>query len=311
MRRSLIALMLIFTPLSYAENQDDPWEGWNRGVFEFNETVDKYAARPLAMAYRNVTPQAVDNAFSNVFGNLGEPLVIINDLFQLKFAQAASDTGRFLINSTIGLLGIFDVASHIGLEKHDEDIGQTLGYWGLNSGPYVVLPFLGPSTVRDASGLAIQYSLPSDIDVLKQTMDESQVFYSPTFLKFLDLRADLVPAEGLISGDKYSFVRSLYLQRRQYLINDGKVEDEFSDEFEDEWEDDEFESESIDEEAFSEEELSLDDGSREIIEDENQTTQPVDSNASPQASDAVLDEVPVMNPSPEPESSEVDGEAIN
>ena len=136
------------------ELEVDPWQGFNRAVFEFNETLDQYVAKPVAQGYQAVTPQFVDTGISNFFSNLEDVLIIANDILQLKPMQALSDTGRFLVNSTIGIFGFFDVASHIGLEKHNEDLGQTLGYWGVGAGPYVMLPVLGPSNLRDAFGLA-------------------------------------------------------------------------------------------------------------------------------------------------------------
>lgn len=224
--------------LAYGADERDPWESWNRKVFAFNETVDYYTAKPLAQAYRNVTPQVVDDAITNVFSNLGEPIIVVSDLAQGKFLQALSDTGRFLINSTIGILGIFDVARHLGMPKHNEDMGQTLAIWGVDSGPYLILPFLGPSTIRDASGFAIDVWALDPLDPQSQALENTELYYSTVFAEYLDIRADLIPAEGIISGDRYSFIRSLYLQRRDYLINDGQVEDEFGDDFEDEFEDD-------------------------------------------------------------------------
>lgn len=238
MRAFYLLLMLCVSTGVYAENEQDPWEPWNRKVFEFNDTLDAYALKPVAEAYRNVTPQVVDDAISNVFSNLGEPIVIISDLAQAKWGQALSDTGRFLINSTIGILGIFDVARHLGMEKNNEDIGQALAYWGVESGPYVVLPILGPNTVRDTAGFAIETFALSDIDPQLLAIDDTTTYYSSVYMEYLDVRADLIPAEGLISGDRYSFIRALYLQRREYLVNDGVVEDEFSDEFEEDFEDD-------------------------------------------------------------------------
>lgn len=241
MRFAIIMLAAVFTlvgqPQIALANDQDPWESWNRKVFEFNETVDYYSAKPLAQAYRNVTPQVVDDAISNVFSNLGEPMVVVSDLAQGKFLQALSDTGRFLVNSTIGILGIFDVARHIGMPKHDEDIGQVLATWGFGSGPYLVLPLLGPSTVRDASGFAIEVYPLGDVDPKSQVLENTEVYYSTVFAEYLDIRADLIPAEGIISGDRYSFIRSLYLQRREFLINDGQVQDDFDDfdEFDDEF----------------------------------------------------------------------------
>ncbi len=236
--RLMSLLLCMSLSLCVQADEQDPWESWNRSVFEFNDTVDYYSLKPVAQAYRNVTPQVVDDAISNVFSNLGEPVVIISDLAQGKFLQSLSDTGRFLVNSTIGILGIFDVARHIGLEKHNEDIGQVLAYWGVSSGPYLVLPLLGPSTVRDASGFSIETFGLSSVDVRKQTIDSTELYYSTVYAQYLDIRGDLIPSEGLISGDRYSFIRSFYLQRREYLNNDGEVEDDFSEEFDDEFEED-------------------------------------------------------------------------
>ncbi|MCP5334405.1 MAG: VacJ family lipoprotein [Oceanospirillaceae bacterium] len=214
--------------------KEDPWEPFNRSMFQLNENLDYFAAKPLALAYRNATPQKVDDSITNVFSNLGEPFNALNNALQGKFSHAAGDLGRFVVNSTVGLLGIFDVASHIGLAKHNEDFGQTLAYWGVASGPYLVLPVLGPSTVRDTAGFGTETFLWNGIDPLDRSLPDERLAYSTTLVKYLDIRADLVPAEGIISGDKYSFLRSLYLQRRTYLINDGVVEDEFSEDYGDE-----------------------------------------------------------------------------
>ena len=251
MRAVGILILLFCSSITVAEHPDDPWENWNRGVFEVNETLDKYAAKPVAQAYRNVAPQVVDDAITNVFSNLGDPLNAVNALLQGKFTQALSDTGRFVVNSTVGLLGIFDVASHIGLDKHEEDFGQTLAVWGVDSGPYLYLPVLGPSTVRDASGLAVDTFGFSAIDPLSMSIDEQRTYYAAVFTKYVDIRADLIPVEDLVIGDKYSFLRTIYFQRRNYLIHDGVAGavaneaedafDDFVDEFED-FDDDEGES---------------------------------------------------------------------
>ncbi len=236
----MVAVLLAFTGVAYAEDayNPDPWEGFNRRVFAFNEIMDKYVARPLAQGYQYVTPQDVDDSVTNFFRNLGDVLVIVNDLGQLKFGQAASDTGRFLINSTVGFFGFFDVASHIGLEKHDEDFGQTLGYWGVGTGPYLVLPVLGPSTLRDTGGKALDFvSGLSYTDIAETRAQSTGLFVTSS----VDFRADLISSESLITGDKYVFLRSFYLQRREYLVNDGVVEDDFEDfdDFDDEeWDED-------------------------------------------------------------------------
>jgi phospholipid-binding lipoprotein MlaA len=213
------------------EFEVDPWQGFNRAIFEFNETLDQYVAKPVAQGYQAVTPQFVDTGISNFFSNLEDVLIIANDILQLKPIQALSDTGRFLVNSTIGLLGFFDVASYIGLEKHNEDLGQTLGYWGVGAGPYVMLPVLGPSNLRDAFGLAGDTLSGLGYTNIAETNAQAGGLW---LLRNIDVRADLIASEGLVSGERYSFFRSFYLQRRAYLIADGMVEDEFD-------EDDDFE----------------------------------------------------------------------
>ncbi|MCV6623633.1 MAG: VacJ family lipoprotein [Cellvibrionaceae bacterium] len=212
------------------ENPADPWEGFNRGVFAFNDTIDGAVVKPLAKGYKAVTPDVVETGVSNVFSNLGEVGNIVNGLLQFKIGQASNDTGRLLINSTFGLAGLFDVAKHMGLEKGTgEDFGQTLAAWGVDSGPYIVLPFLGPTTLRDGVGL------PAD-SYLNPVSHIDHVPTRNTTLgtELLDTRASLLGAEGAISGDKYSFIRDAYLQRREYLINDGQVEDDFGADLDDE-----------------------------------------------------------------------------
>jgi phospholipid-binding lipoprotein MlaA len=207
----------------------DPWESWNRKVFGFNDFVDRYTLSPAAKAYRYVTPDPVENGVGNVFSNLSEITNIINGLLQFKLVQAGSDTGRFVVNSTVGLLGVFDVATGLGLEKTREDFGQTLGYWGIGPGPYVVLPFMGPLNLRDGLGtFADSYTdLVRDVDHIPTR----NKLYG---LRLIDVRARLLAAEELVSGDRYTFVRDVYLQRREFLVNDGEVEDSFG---EDDWED--------------------------------------------------------------------------
>lgn len=239
LRTVRLTMLLLITSFSINtlanEVDEDPWQGFNRSVFVFNEALDKHVAKPVAQGYQKITPEFLDTGISNIFSNLEDVLIVVNDVFQLKPIQALSDTGRFLINSTIGLLGFFDVASHIGLEKHNEDLGQTLGYWGVGAGPYVMLPVLGPSNLRDTFGLAgdsfsgLTYTRFAETDL--QALGLITV-------KGVDLRADLIASEGLISGDRYIFLRSFYMQRRAYLIADGVVEDEFDDDFEEDFEDD-------------------------------------------------------------------------
>lgn len=223
----LYSLFCINIQVHAEEYEADPWQGFNRTIFEFNETLDQYVAKPVAQGYQAITPDFLDAGISNFFSNLEDVLIVVNDVFQLKPMQALSDTGRFVINSTIGLLGFFDVASHIGLIKHDEDLGQTLGYWGVGAGPYVMLPILGPSNVRDAFGLAGDSLSGLGYTSIANTNAQIGGLW---LLRNIDARADLIASEGLVTGERYTFFRSFYLQRRAYLIADGVVEDEFEDE---------------------------------------------------------------------------------
>lgn len=202
---------------------EDPWEGFNRKVYVFNDTLDTYALKPLAKGYRAVTPDPIENGISRMFSNLGEIVNVMNDLLQGKFSQAGNDTGRFLVNTTVGLVGFFDVAQHAGMPKSDgEDFGQTLGTWGVSSGPYVMLPLFGPSTVRDGPAKIVD-QLVNPINEIDHVPTRNVVYG----VNIISNRAELLKAEELISGDKYSFIRDAYLQRREYLLNDGNVEDDF------------------------------------------------------------------------------------
>lgn len=233
--RVLFLLMLLASPLALATSDQDPWEGFNRAIFAFNDRLDRFIVRPAAVAYGKVTPTAVDQSVTRVFSNAGEPMVVINDLAQLKWKQALSDTARFIINTTVGFFGIFDVATPLGLTKHSEDFGQTLGYWGVGSGPYIILPFLGPKTLRSLTGDIVDQGVGIDSDRVITQSDERLGLFG---LRLVDLRSDLIPSEGFISGERYTFIRSAYLQRRQYLVNDGIVFDDFDDDFDDEFYDD-------------------------------------------------------------------------
>ncbi|MDR5867133.1 MlaA family lipoprotein [Halomonas koreensis] len=207
---------------------DDPWEGFNRGVFAFNETVDRYAVKPAAQGYRFVTPDPVETGIGNFFSNLGEVSNALNSLLQGKGANAGIASGRFLINSTVGVLGLFDVATRLDLVGREEDFGQTLATWGVGEGPYLVLPLLGPSTVRDTAGLPVDWYT----DPVSHVEDDT-VRYSLRGLEIVDTRAGLLDQEQLIRGDRYSFIRDSWLQRRRFEVNDGELgEDPFaSDDF--------------------------------------------------------------------------------
>lgn len=202
----------------------DPWEPVNRAVFRFNDTLDTYALRPVARGYDRVMPQFLNDGVTNVFNNLGEPKNLVNNLLQGKMRDAGIDTARFLLNTTIGVVGVFDVATRMGLPRNDEDFGQTLGAWGVDSGPFVMLPFFGPSTVRDAGGRAADglagYSYRSQMDHVPSRN-------TATGVDVVDTRAGLLSQERLIRGDKYRFIRNAWLQNREFKVRDGQVEDDF------------------------------------------------------------------------------------
>ncbi|MCW3150401.1 VacJ family lipoprotein [Stutzerimonas stutzeri] len=202
--------------------EEDPWEGFNRAVFRFNDTLDTYTLKPLAKGYQKVTPTFLEDGIGNVFRNLDDVVVLTNDLLQGKVHEAGIDTSRILFNTTFGLLGFFDVATRMGLQKNDEDFGQTLGVWGLGNGPYVVLPLLGPSTVRDAAG-----RVPDSFLQPYPHIDHVPTRNVTRGVEVVDTRAELLSAEKMITGDKYIFVRNAYLQNREFRTLDGQVEDDF------------------------------------------------------------------------------------
>ncbi len=201
----------------------DPLERLNRGTFAFNQSLDEAVVRPVLRGYRKVTPRVVRTGISNFFANAEYPIVIVNNLLQGKFGPAAYDTGRFLLNTTLGVGGLFDPATGAGLERNNEDFGQTLGRWGVPSGPYLMVPFLGPYTLRDGlGGLADDFAEPRHY--LEDDSTRGWLWAGGQ----LNRRAGLTEAEAILdrSGDPYAFVRSAYLQRRQYLVTDGASSDE-------------------------------------------------------------------------------------
>ena len=219
-------LFLFFiSTFSIAEDEDaneDPFESTNRIVFEISDDLDTMIIRPVAEIYRDVTPRFIKNSVTNFFYNLSEVDTIINQLLQGKIVLAGQDSLRFLINSTIGIVGFVDVASRVGFERHDEDFGQTLGYWGVPAGPYVFLPLIGPSTIRDSFSKPTSWFLSGNLSV---SDEEAKIFIN--LLDAVETRERLLVAEKLIVGDKYEFVKSVYLQTRNDLVFDGEVEDEF------------------------------------------------------------------------------------
>ena len=199
----------------------DPWEGLNRRTFAANDFFDRILLRPVARGYVKVVPRFARQGVRNALANVATPLVAVNQLLQGKGVKAASDTGRFLINTTLGLGGLFDPATRFGLKAHNEDFGQTLQVWGLGTGPYLVAPLLGPTTVTDAIG-SILGGFASPIRLVNDT--QSQIIIR--VVSVVDLRAGLLSAESLLSGDKYLFLRDATLQRRAFLVKDGKVDED-------------------------------------------------------------------------------------
>ena len=198
----------------------DPWQAWNRKVFAFNEAIDEAVLKPAAQAYRDVVPALVRRGVGNFFGNIGDIWIGVNNLLQGKVTDGLSDGGRVLVNSTVGIFGLFDIATELGLEKHDEDLGQTLGKWGIGDGPYLVLPLLGPSNVRDTFGLIGDLTA----DPVWQ-VEEVATRNSLTGLRFVSKRAQLLGADTTAEQaalDKYGYLRSFYIQYRLNQVYDGQ-----------------------------------------------------------------------------------------
>jgi phospholipid-binding lipoprotein MlaA len=220
---ALCASACVTLPPNSQRVPQDPWESWNRGVYRVNDAVDRGVAKPVARAYVRVVPRPIRTGISNFFDNLETPTVMVNDALQGKFGASANDLGRFLLNSTVGLGGLLDPATSAGLNKNNEDFGQTLGHWGVHPGPFVELPLLGPSDLRDApSKLVDTYTNP------KQYIRNTGVKYGLWGLGLVDTRARLLPLDDTLQHvyDPYAFIRDAYLQRRAYLVSDGKVTEE-------------------------------------------------------------------------------------
>jgi phospholipid-binding lipoprotein MlaA len=227
MKKFLFIFPLLAAPLILAE-VNDPLEKVNRTFFNINEKVDEVALKPIALTYSK-TPDPIKNGITNFFRNLKEIDNTLNQVLQGKPKYAVNDLSRFLINSTLGIGGFLDPASAMGLERHDEDFGQTLGLWGVSPGPYLMVPFLGPSSTRDL----LSRPISSFLEVTFH-MDDSNVRLSLSALDAIETRERLLEVESLLSGDKYNFVRDSYSQSREYEIKDGlNVEDAFTDDMDD------------------------------------------------------------------------------
>jgi phospholipid-binding lipoprotein MlaA len=197
----------------------DPLEGYNRGVHKFNTVVDDALFKPIAKGYKAITPEPVDRGVTNFFNNIADVNSAVNNLFQFKLSRFGSDLGRVAVNSTVGILGLFDVATNMGLPSYKEDFGQTFGYWGDVDSPYLVVPLLGPSTVRDSVGRVGDALVDPFFSVNKD-----RVYWGFVALRVIDQRADLLTAGKILEEaavDPYSFVRDAFLQRRRSQIFDG------------------------------------------------------------------------------------------
>ena len=220
--RTCVWASLAVAPMAANAADEDPWEGVNRAIFRFNDTVDTYALKPIAQGYEFITPQFLEDGIHNMFKNVGEVTNFANDVLQAKPAAAGVDTARLIFNTTFGLLGFFDVGTKMGLQRNDEDFGQTLGHWGVASGPFVMLPLFGPSTVRDAFA-----KYPDTYTQPWRYIDHVPTRNTALGVSLVDTRASLLSAEKLINGDKYIFIRNAYLQNREFKVKDGKVVDDF------------------------------------------------------------------------------------
>lgn len=218
-------LWLTFSTTIMAKDVD-PFEGSNRAVFEFNQTLNENLFEPVARTYKESMPETAQNRVSDFSSNLDDISTLGNEILQFELFDSVSIFGRILVNSTIGLAGLFDVASDIGLEKTDEDFGQTMAVWGVPSGPYVVLPILGPSTMRDSAGTYVDITKNINVDKALNATEETTLLLT----RAVDTRVKLLPATDLLknSDDVYIATRSSYLQKRQFNIFDGNppIEDD-------------------------------------------------------------------------------------
>lgn len=224
---SLVALIVgcASIPAGVPPSPDDPWEPFNRSVFEFNEGLDKYVLKPVVTGYRFVLPEFIREGVYNFFSNYNDIYTALNNLLQGKPDFAFNDLMRVVVNTTMGLGGLIDLATPGGLEKHKEDFGQTFGVWGVPSGPYVVLPFFGPSSVRDTFGTVADL----ETDYLFKYIPDVGLRNSLTGLRVVNVRNTYYEAGDLLDGaaiDKYSFLRDAYIQRRKYQINEGRDDEE-------------------------------------------------------------------------------------
>ena len=220
-------LFLIIFSTSIFSTEVDPFQEINQKTHNFNLVLDEQLATPVARIYKKVTPDVVEKSITNFTHNIEDLSIAINNILQGKINNGISDLLRFTINSSLGVLGFFDVASNLGFEKHDEDFGQTLATWGMGAGPYIVLPGLGPSNLRDTLSM-----LPDAFLTPLYIIDHDRTSYSLTAIDIVETRARYLGLESVVIGDDYLFYRDAYLQSREFDILDGEVSEEF-DEFDD------------------------------------------------------------------------------
>ncbi|MBI4193758.1 MAG: VacJ family lipoprotein [Betaproteobacteria bacterium] len=221
--RAFVACGVVFLALlggcASTGNPRDPLEPINRGIYHFNDGVDTVLLKPAAEVYRGALPQFIRTGVHNFFSNINDVIVALNNLLQAKFLNAASDVGRIVVNTTVGVLGVLDIATELGLEKHNEDFGQTLGFWGIGDGPYLVLPILGPSNVRDAFGTLVDFKT-DPLTYVDPTRDRNVLWG----VRAVNRRAELLDTTSILETaalDPYEFLRDAYLQRRRNLVHDG------------------------------------------------------------------------------------------
>ena len=217
-----LILLLLLSPFTFAEV--DPFQNINEKTHNLNQTLDLQVASPVARFYKRITPDFLEKGITNFTHNIEDLSIGINNILQGKFNEGLSDFSRFTLNTSIGLLGFIDIASDLGLTKHDEDFGQTLAVWGVPDGPYLVLPGLGPSTMRDTLAM-----IPDAFLTPLLLIDHDRTSYSLTAIDLIDTRARYLGLESVVIGDEYLFYRDAYLQSRNFEIKDGEVEDDFDD----------------------------------------------------------------------------------
>jgi len=220
----LVYLLSILFLSSYIFTETDPLKNLNQKTHNLNQTLDLQVASPVARFYKRITPDFIEIGVTNFTQNVEDLSIGVNNILQGKIKSGFSDLGRFTINSTIGIAGFLDIASDMGLEKHDEDFGQTLAVWGVPDGPYLVLPGLGPSTMRDTLAM-----IPDAFLTPLWLIDHDRTSYSLTAIDLIDTRARYLGLESVVIGDEYLFYRDAYLQSRQFEIKDGQIEDDFDD----------------------------------------------------------------------------------